>query len=79
MMKEKTKEIAALRNRVFLVKNYLARVTTLSWRVKKIEEKYNLDSDTVAELESLLIEYLGVVRELRNVSRDIDDIGGTGK
>lgn len=50
-------EVVQLRKKALGKKEYLSRLQQLSWRIKKIEEIYSLDSKDAEELRLLIEEY----------------------
>ena len=50
-------EVVQLRKKALEKKEYLSRLQQLSWRIKKVEELYSLDSNNPEELKLLLEEY----------------------
>lgn len=50
-------EVVQLRKKALEKKEYLSRLQQLSWRIKKVEELYSLDSEDSDELKMLIEEY----------------------
>lgn len=62
------KEVVRLRKKALTKKEYLSRLQQLSWRIKKVEELYSLNSQDVEELELLLSEYDDIYSEFIHIA-----------
>ena len=68
MGKTKT-EVVQLRKKALAKKEYLSRLQQLSWRIKKIEELYPLNSEDQEELKLLTEEYDDIYSEFLYISQ----------
>lgn len=50
-------EVVQLRKKALEKKEYLSRLQQLSWRIKKVEELYSLNSGNPEDLRLLVAEY----------------------
>lgn len=50
-------EVVQLRKKALEKKEYLSRLQQLSWRIKKVEELYSLNSENPEDLRLLIAEY----------------------
>ena len=50
-------EVVQLSKKALAKKEYLSRLQQLSWRIKKIEELYSLNSENPEDLKLLIAEY----------------------
>jgi hypothetical protein len=62
-------EVVLLRKKALAKKEYLSRLQQLSWRIKKIEEIYSLDSEDPEELDMLVEEYDDIYGEFMYLAR----------
>ena len=61
-------EVVQLRKKALSKKSYLSKLQQLSWRIKKIEELYSLDSEDLQELRLLIGEYDDIYSEFLHVA-----------
>jgi hypothetical protein len=56
-------EVVQLRKKALSKKEYLSRIQQLSWRIKKVEDLYSIDSENTQELDLLISEYDDIYAE----------------
>jgi hypothetical protein len=67
-MGKTSKEIVQLRKKALAKKEYLSRLQQLSWRIKKVEELYPLNTQDPEELSLLISEYDDIYKEFIHIA-----------
>jgi hypothetical protein len=62
-------EVVQLRKKALRKKEYLSRLQQLSWRIKKVEDLYPLDTSSEAELKLLVAEYDDIYGQFLYISQ----------